>query len=80
MAGGEISCLSACSTAEDRHTELVDEVLHVVRGFRVADFRHVVGYLSSSDSVCANVAESLYPELGELGMIKLLRRQYIKQR
>ncbi|KAL2136726.1 hypothetical protein VTI74DRAFT_1767 [Chaetomium olivicolor] len=40
-----IAYLSACSTAENRAAELSDEVIHVVSGFQVAGFPHVVGCL-----------------------------------
>ncbi|QKX53215.1 uncharacterized protein TRUGW13939_00291 [Talaromyces rugulosus] len=66
LAGGEIAYLSACSTAETRAARLVDEVLHIVSGFQIAGFRHVVGCLwPSSDSVCVEVARLFYSELGQ---------------
>jgi CHAT domain-containing protein len=56
--------LSACSTAENRAARLMDEVIHVVSGFQVAGFPHVVGCLwPSDDSVCVNVAKALYASL-----------------
>lgn len=59
-----IAYLSACSTAENKAEELRDEALHVVSGFHVAGFRHVVGCLwPSSDSVCVEVAKSFYSDL-----------------
>jgi CHAT domain-containing protein len=62
----EIAYLSACSTAENQAAKLVDEALHVVSGFQVVGFRHVIGCLwSSSDQVCVLVAESFYSELGQ---------------
>jgi CHAT domain-containing protein len=67
---GEIAYLSACSTAENRVEELVDEVLHVVSGFQVAGFRHVIGTLwPSDDSVCVEVARSFYTELCRNGAL-----------
>ncbi|KAH8710105.1 CHAT domain-containing protein [Phaeosphaeriaceae sp. PMI808] len=58
--------LSACSTAQNQAIELSDEVLHVVSGFKVAGFRHVVGCLwPSDDKVCVEVAKSFYSELGQ---------------
>jgi CHAT domain-containing protein len=45
-------------------TRLSDEVLHVVSGFQVAGFRHVVGCLwPSDDMVCVEVARSFYARL-----------------
>jgi CHAT domain-containing protein len=62
----EIAYLSACSTAENRAAKLVDEALHVVSGFQVAGFRHVIGCLwPSSDRVCVQVAKSFYSELDQ---------------
>ncbi|KAJ5804819.1 hypothetical protein N7474_010706 [Penicillium riverlandense] len=46
---GEIAYLSACSTAENQAKRLIDEVLHVVSGFQVAGFRHVIGTLWPSE-------------------------------
>jgi CHAT domain-containing protein len=60
----EIAYLSACSTAQNKATRLSDEVLHVVSGFQVAGFRHVVGCLwPSEDMVCVEVAKSFYARL-----------------
>jgi CHAT domain-containing protein len=72
---GEIAYLSACSTAENRAKNLVDEVLHVVSGFQVAGFRHVVGCLwPSSDNVCVKVARSFYVELCRNGAMNYTDR------
>ncbi len=65
---GKIAYLSACSTAENRSSRLVDEVLHVVSGFQVAGFRHVIGCLwPSNDKVYVEIAKPFYSELGQLG-------------
>ncbi|KFY28251.1 hypothetical protein V491_00549 [Pseudogymnoascus sp. VKM F-3775] len=64
LSGAQIAYLSACSTAENRAIDLVDEVIHLVSGFQVAGFRHVVGCLwPSSDIVCVEVAKSFYSKL-----------------
>jgi hypothetical protein len=64
LSQAEIAYLSACSTAQNQATRLSDEVLHVVSGFQVAGFRHVVGCLwPSDDTVCVEVAKSFYSEL-----------------
>jgi CHAT domain-containing protein len=71
LSGAEIAYLSACLTAENQAVRLVDEVLHVVSGFQVARFRHVVGCLwPSSDVVCVQVAKSFYCELVRDGEIR----------
>jgi CHAT domain-containing protein len=72
---GVIAYLSACSTAENRVNKLVDEVLHVVSGFQVAGFRHVVGSLwPSDDNVCLEVARSFYTELCRNGTLNYTDR------
>jgi tetratricopeptide (TPR) repeat protein len=64
LSQAEIAYLSACSTAQNKVTRLSDEVLHVVSGFQVAGFRHVVGCLwPSDDMVCVEVARSFYARL-----------------
>ena len=66
LSRAEIAYLSACSTAQNQAIKLSDEVLHVVSGFQVAGFRHVVGCLwPSDDKVCVDVAKSFYSELGQ---------------
>jgi len=68
LSRAEIAYLSACSTAQNQAIRLLDEVLHVVSGFQVAGFRHVVGCLwPSDDKVCVDVAKSFYSELGQGG-------------
>ena len=68
LSWAEIAYLSACSTAQNQAITLSDEVLHVVSGFQVAGFRHVVGCLwPSDDKVCVDVAKSFYSELGQGG-------------
>lgn len=64
LSRAEIAYLSACSTAQNQAVKLSDEVLHVVSGFQIAGFRHVVGCLwPSDDKVCVKVAKSFYSEL-----------------
>ncbi|KAF2465628.1 uncharacterized protein BDR25DRAFT_239619, partial [Lindgomyces ingoldianus] len=64
LSQAEIAYLSACSTAQNQAIRLSDEVLHVVSGFQVAGFRHVIGCLwPSNDNVCVSIAKSFYSEL-----------------
>ncbi|RKK87874.1 hypothetical protein BFJ68_g16997 [Fusarium oxysporum] len=57
----QIAYLSACSTAENKSARLLDEVIHVVSGFQVAGFPHVVGCLwPAGDSECVEVAKRFY--------------------
>ncbi|KAB5511380.1 CHAT domain-containing protein [Coniochaeta sp. 2T2.1] len=64
LAGARLAYLSACSTAENKAARLADEVIHVVSGFQVAGFPHVVGCLwPSIDRVCVEVASRFYSSL-----------------
>ncbi|KAH7111457.1 CHAT domain-containing protein, partial [Dactylonectria estremocensis] len=57
----QIAYLSACSTAENKAARLSDEVIHVVSGFQVAGFPHVVGCLwPAGDSECVEVVKRFY--------------------
>jgi hypothetical protein len=57
----QIAYLSACSTAENKAARLSHEVIHVVSGFQVAGFPHVVGCLwPAGDSECVKVAKRFY--------------------
>jgi tetratricopeptide (TPR) repeat protein len=72
---GKIAYLSACSTAENQAESLIDEVLHVVSGFQIAGFRHVIGTLwPSDDSVCVEVARAFYAELCQNGNLEYTDR------
>ncbi|OCK80107.1 hypothetical protein K432DRAFT_443405 [Lepidopterella palustris CBS 459.81] len=42
-ARSQLAFLSACSTAENPPTGLVDEVIHVASAFQLAGFSHVIG-------------------------------------
>jgi CHAT domain-containing protein len=64
----QVAYLSACSTAENKVARLWDEVIHVVSGFQVAGFPHVVGCLwPSVDRVCVGVASGFYSSLLQKG-------------
>ncbi|KAK3934876.1 CHAT domain-containing protein [Diplogelasinospora grovesii] len=66
LAGARLAYLSACSTVENKAARLADEVIHVVSGFQVAGFPHVVGCLwPSIDRVCVEVARRFYSSLGQ---------------
>ena len=61
--------LSACSTAETRNWDMVDEVIHLVSGFQVAGFANVVGTMWKADSAYSvELAKAFYANLrGEGG-------------
>jgi tetratricopeptide (TPR) repeat protein len=62
----QIAYLSACSTAENKAVRLRDEVIHIVSGFQVAGFPHVVGSLwPAGDEECVQVASGFYSSLFE---------------
>jgi tetratricopeptide (TPR) repeat protein len=64
LARSHIAYLSACSTAENKAARLSDEVIHVVSGFQVAGFPHVVGCMwPSLDWACVEVATGFYESL-----------------
>ncbi|WKT54200.1 Tetratricopeptide-like helical domain superfamily [Fusarium oxysporum f. sp. vasinfectum] len=64
LRNARIAYLSACSTAENKAARLLDEVIHVVSGFQVAGFPHVIGCLwPSIDRICVDVAGRFYVSL-----------------
>jgi tetratricopeptide (TPR) repeat protein len=59
-----IAYLSACSTAENRAEELVDEVIHLASAFQVAGFGHVIASIGpSDDEICVKMARGFYGRL-----------------
>jgi CHAT domain-containing protein len=59
-----LAYLSVCSTARNSAERLSDEVIHVVSGFQLAGFPHVVGCLWPADDwACVNVAKDFYTAL-----------------
>ncbi|KAK4207056.1 CHAT domain-containing protein [Rhypophila decipiens] len=70
LTHARLAYLSACSAAENKAPQLTDEVIHVVSGFQVAGFPHVVGCLwPSNGRVCVEVASGFYTTLlGKRGM------------
>ncbi|KAJ5281475.1 hypothetical protein N7478_006847 [Penicillium angulare] len=62
-----IAYLSACSTAENKATKLLDEAIHLVSGFQVAGFAHVLGTMwPAPDLVSHSVAVGFYENLTSL--------------
>ncbi|KJK87391.1 hypothetical protein H633G_08750 [Metarhizium anisopliae BRIP 53284] len=67
LLSAQIAYLSACSTAENGVARLSDEVIHVVSGFQVAGFPHVIGCLwPSYDRACVEGARVFYNSLFSL--------------
>jgi CHAT domain-containing protein len=68
LSNARIAYLSACSTAKNKAEQLRDEVIHMVSGFQVAGFPHVVGCLwQSVDRVCLEVTKGFYSSLFRQG-------------
>lgn len=62
-----IAYLSACSTAEIKAEDLVDESIHLASAFQIAGFAHVIGSMwSADDNICVNVAQHFYRFLAKL--------------
>ena len=56
-----LAYLSACGTGQIRHERFLDENLHLISGFQVAGFRHVVGTLwEVNDELCVDMARITY--------------------
>ncbi|KAJ4305074.1 hypothetical protein N0V90_000604 [Kalmusia sp. IMI 367209] len=51
---GKLACLLACSTAANGNENLVDEMIHIVSGFQLAGFPHVIGSLWPVDDDITN--------------------------
>ncbi|CAG8428350.1 unnamed protein product [Penicillium salamii] len=64
-----LAYLSACGTGQIKHDALIDEALHLIAGYQIAGFRHVVGTLwEVNDETCVDVATILYSCLKERNM------------
>ncbi|RSL52939.1 hypothetical protein CEP53_007929 [Fusarium sp. AF-6] len=64
-----LAYLSACGTGEIHNAELVDESIHLISGFQLAGFRHVIGTLwEVKDELCVDMATITYEEICENGM------------
>ncbi|KAF4629704.1 hypothetical protein G7Y89_g8444 [Cudoniella acicularis] len=60
----QIAYLSACSTAQNKANNLVDELIHVAGAFNLVGFTHVIGTLwEASDEIAAMVAPTFYKML-----------------
>ena len=58
--------LSACSTAENTSSNLVDEVTHIASSFHIAGFVHVIATLwPSNDQACQKMAVDFYSALSK---------------
>lgn len=61
--------LSACGTGKIRKLNLLDESIHLISGFQLAGFRHVIGTLwEVHDQTCVDMARLVYEGLGKGGL------------
>ncbi|EQL03712.1 hypothetical protein G6O67_005383 [Ophiocordyceps sinensis] len=62
----QIAYLSACSTAQNKSSDIVDESIAVASAFSLVGFPHVIGTLwEASDRVAAKVAPRFYTMLAD---------------
>lgn len=60
-----IAYLSACSTAENASSELLDETIHIASAFQLAGFPHVIGTTwEVTDKAAVDVSGNFYEILG----------------
>jgi CHAT domain-containing protein len=65
-----LAYLSACGTGQIKHDALIDEALHLIAGYQIAGFRHVIGTLwEVNDETCVDAATILYSCVKERNMI-----------
>ncbi|KAF5637706.1 30S ribosomal S17P protein [Fusarium sp. NRRL 52700] len=63
-----LAYLSACGTGEMQNNNLTDEGIHLIAGFQLLGFRHVIGTLwAVRDSICVKIAKLVYEELRDSG-------------
>jgi len=61
-----LAYLSACTTATNPRSELLDEVTHIVSSFHIAGFAHVIGTSwKSEDQACQKMAADFYSALSK---------------
>ncbi|MFD8087401.1 CHAT domain-containing protein [Kitasatospora sp. NPDC059722] len=65
LDSADLAYLSACSTAANTNTDLMDEAIQLTSAFQLAGFRHVIGTLwEIDDAVAEQAARSFYDMLG----------------
>lgn len=61
-----ITYLSACSTAENSSSELLDETIHIASAFQLTGFPHVIGTIwEVRDNAAVEVSRQFYEIVGE---------------
>ena len=61
-----LAYLSACGTGQVRHERFIDENIHLISGYQMAGFRHVIGTLwEVNDKTCVDMARITYDAIRE---------------
>ncbi|KAL4736392.1 CHAT domain-containing protein [Aspergillus similis] len=61
-----LAYLSACGTGQIRDERFLDESIHLITGFQLAGFRHVIGTLwEVNDEICVEMARITYEGIRE---------------
>jgi CHAT domain-containing protein len=64
-----LAYLSACGTGRIKDAQLFDESVHLISGFQLAGFRHVIGTLwEVNDETCVHMAKLVYEGLQKGGL------------
>ncbi|KAH7143528.1 TPR domain-containing protein [Dactylonectria macrodidyma] len=64
-----LAYLSACETGQIKDESYLDESTHLIGGYQLAGFRHVIGTLwEVDDRLCVEMARITYEAIGERGM------------
>ncbi|KAL6918806.1 hypothetical protein FSST1_002832 [Fusarium sambucinum] len=64
-----LAYLSACGTGQMKNNTFLDENIHLISGFRLAGFRHVIGTLwEVSDETCVDITKATYEGIRDGGM------------
>lgn len=60
-----LAYLSACGTGQIKEESYLDESIHLIGGYQLAGFRHVIGTLwEVDDKLCVDMARITYEEIG----------------
>lgn len=64
-----LAYLSACGTGQIHSSRFIDESIHLISGFQLAGFRHVIGTLwEVEDMLCVEMAKMTYEGMRDSGM------------
>ncbi|KAL4899634.1 hypothetical protein BDW74DRAFT_183596 [Aspergillus multicolor] len=64
-----LAYLSACSTGQNKHDNLLNESLHLINAFQLAGFQRVIGTLwAVEDKICEDMAVLTYQTMINEGM------------